>query len=222
MFQITTDPTRSDNYKRFATICVGIKRIGISDFLNWLSHTDFITAPASTKYHEAYAGGLLEHSLNVYDRIIQLDSCFNTQLSPESMTIVSLFHDVCKVNCYSVDYRNQKTYLSYETKQELKDLSQLRSDAKGEYIWESVPTYRFVEKDPYGGHGSKSVFYIMRHMPLTFEEASAINAHMGAYEDTTYGKASSVYEWNRLAFLLHLADESATFLPMEEYNADYP
>lgn len=49
-------------------------------------------------------------------------------------------------------------------------------------------------------------------MSLSPEEASAINCHMGQWDATTYSNPTSVFERNKLAWLLHVADEAADFL----------
>ena len=43
-----------------------IKRKGADKLLEYLKKSDFFTAPCSTRYHGAYEGGLVEHSVNVY------------------------------------------------------------------------------------------------------------------------------------------------------------
>lgn len=77
---------------KFLTICrQRIKRSGIDDLLAWLEKSDFFTAPASTKYHGAYPGGLLQHSLNVYAEIHRIKSAYpNIEVPDESLAIVSL------------------------------------------------------------------------------------------------------------------------------------
>ena len=75
-------------------------RAGASDFLAWLSDTDFFTAPASSKYHLARQGGLVEHSVNVYLWLKQLMNDMETDWNIESVTICGLLHDVCKANYY--------------------------------------------------------------------------------------------------------------------------
>ena len=89
-----------------------IKRDGADVLLDWLKKSDFFTAPASTKYHGAYEGGLLEHSLNVYDCLLgELASMNMTdKYSKETVAIVSLLHDVCKIGLYISEPKNQKTY----------------------------------------------------------------------------------------------------------------
>ena len=170
-----------------------IHREGINELISWLQTTDFFTAPASSRYHGAFEGGLAMHSLNVYRRLRQAVECFGCEGAiNESLAIVALFHDLCKVGCYKVSTRNVK------------------NDQTGQ--WEKVPFYKFEEDFPFGGHGSKSVYLVQHFMMLVPEEAAAINSHMGPWDRQDYGKPGDVYEHNRLAWLLHVADEAATYI----------
>ncbi len=174
--------------EKFLELCKLIKREGIENLLKWLEKSDFYTAPASTKYHEAYEGGLVEHSVKVYEELVRLNEVYKLPYSEETLAIVSLFHDVCKVGSYIVSTRNVK------------------DEKTG--TWHKEPFYQFEENFCFGGHGSKSVYQIQYFMKLTPEEATAINCHMGAN-----GNDYSVYDAFRmfpLAFLLHTADTAAT------------
>ena len=123
-----------------------IKRPGADKLLEYLksNSSDFFTAPSSTRFHGAYEGGLVEHSINVYHCLVDYLSrnrakeLYQMDYSPESVAIVSLLHDLCKINFYVVDYRNAK-------------------NDKG--VWEKVPYYRIEDTMPYG-HGEKSVYII--------------------------------------------------------------
>ena len=179
--------------QRFLEICrTTIHRDGLEDLLSWLQKVDFFEAPASTKYHGAYTGGLCQHSLDVYDYARKLTFLSPVPISDESLVIATLFHDVCKVNLYKVDKRNQKI----------------------DGVWREVPVYVIEEKFHFGGHGSKSVFLVQQFMKLTTEEAAAINCHMGFSDGsaTTVRDVSSAYQQFPLAWLTHVADEAATFL----------
>ena len=57
-----------------------ITREGADNLLDWLINSDFFTAPASSKFHSAYEGGLCEHSLNVFDRFLTSISSFINKL----------------------------------------------------------------------------------------------------------------------------------------------
>lgn len=88
-----------DNKERFITLCRTIQRDGMDDLMDWVKASDFYTAPASTRFHGAYAGGLLQHSLNVYDELRRLLNAYpEIKCSDESAVICALFHDFCKVN----------------------------------------------------------------------------------------------------------------------------
>ena len=173
-----------------------IERLGIRDLMQWLDGTDFYTAPASTRYHSNFEGGLVAHSLNVYIQLKKLCTTYDCTASEESIAIVALFHDLCKVGCY-------KTVMRW------------RKDSNNK--WEQYPTYEFKEDFSYGGHGSKSVFLLQSFIELFPEEASAINCHMGV-ENNNGLAVNEVYKRNRLAWLLHVADEAAAFIM--EYKED--
>lgn len=181
--------------ERFLSLCrEKIHREGLEDLLGWLTDKkkcDFFTAPASTKYHGAYEGGLCEHSLDVWDFAQKFAAVCPCEVSEESLLISSLFHDLCKVNFYGTEYRNQKI--------------------NGE--WQKIPVYVVNEKFAFGGHGSKSVFVTERFMRLDPEEAIAINCHMGYSEGgDSVRNVSRAYESSPLAWIIHAADEAATFL----------
>lgn len=179
------------NQERFITLCKGIRCPGIEKLITWLEESDFFKAPASTRFHGAYAGGLLEHSLNVYDELRRLLSIYpQIKISDESVLICSLFHDLCKVDMYDIEKRNRKN-----------------SEGK----WESYDTYTINQKFNYGGHGSKSVFLIQHFMDLTPEEAVAINCHMSAFTDD-WKFVGGAFEQFPFAWLVSVADQSATYI----------
>lgn len=169
-----------------------VHRRGADRLLEWLESTDFFTAPASTRFHAAYEGGLLEHSLNVYNVLIAKH--YNPETDDlESFTIASLLHDVCKAGFYKTELRNRK-------------------NDRGE--WEKVPVYTIDDQFPYG-HGEKSVYLIERFMRLKTEEAVAIRWHMGGFDDSAKAGSFAIanaFEKYPLAVKLHLSDLEATYL----------
>lgn len=184
--------TTDDLQEEFTNLVVqNIHREGIEDLMQWLCQTDFFKAPASTRYHGCYEGGLAQHSLNVYAQLTKLCKWYECEASYESIAIVALFHDLCKVGCYKTEMR-------------------WRKDTNNR--WEQYPTWKFEEDYCFGGHGAKSVYLIQNFMKLTPEEAAAINAHMGAWDSTSYSNPTTVYQRNKLAWLLHVADEAADFI----------
>ena len=177
-----------------------IHREGAEALLDYLMNkSDFFTAPASAKYHGSYAGGLCEHSLNVYhclsdylsrERVTDL---YGLEYSPESIALVSLLHDVCKIGCYKPSTRNVKG-----------------EDGR----WTQVPTFTFDDPLPYG-HGEKSVYIVNGYVRLTREEAMAIRWHMGGFDDAARGGCKAIseaYDAYPLAVKLHMADLAATYL----------
>lgn len=188
----------TDNKEKFVQIYQEhITRPGSEKLLKYLlsESSDFFTAPASTRYHGAYEGGLCEHSLHVYEclkdylertRVIEE---YGLNFPDESIAISSLLHDICKVNLYRVSYRNAKN---------------------DQGVWEKVPYYEYHDMLPYG-HGEKSVYIVSSYMRLTREEAMAIRWHMGfsGEENTnTIGRALEMYP---LALAVHIADMESTF-----------
>ena len=175
-----------------------IKREGADKLLDFLlsSSSDFFTAPASTRFHGNYEGGLLEHSLNVYDCLCdimkrpRIKEIYGIEYSEESIAIAALLHDLCKINFYNVSFRNVKN-----------DMGK----------WESVPYYTIDDSLPYG-HGEKSVYIISGYMRLTRDEAFAIRYHMGFSADKeNHGNVGKAMEMFPLAFFLNCADSEAAY-----------
>lgn len=169
-----------------------ISRAGIDTLLAWLDETDFYQAPSSSMFHGNYKGGLVDHLVNVHEELIKLAAFYAPgEYSDESIAVVALFHDLCKVDLYANSTRNVKNELTG--------------------VWEKKPFYKKAEVEPFGGHGSKSVYLTMRHIRLTQCEAAAINVHMGPWDKQDYGNPGEVYKTNKLAWMLHVADEASTY-----------
>ena len=117
------------------------------------------------------------------------------KISDESIAIMSLLHDVCKVNTYTVDYRNQKI------------------DGQ----WVQVPYFAYNNSLPYG-HGEKSVYIVSGYMRLTREEAMAINWHMGGFDPRNQNSSdmSDAFKKFPQAVLFHVSDLEATYLDENE------
>lgn len=175
-----------------------IKREGAQELLAYLTGTnsDFFTAPASTRYHSAYEGGLLDHSINVYECLRdylarnKVRDEFGLAYTDETIAIVSLLHDLCKVNVYRVSTRNVKDPVTNK--------------------WNTVPYYEFDDNLPYG-HGEKSVYVISGFMRLTREEAFAIRYHMGFSNEDDVRNVGKAFELFPLALALSIADTEATY-----------
>ena len=178
--------------EEFLGLLKSVNREGMDKLIEFIEKSDFFKAPASTRFHGAYEGGLLEHSMKVYELLLDKvkNSSFEINVSDESLIIIALLHDICKANFYKVDYRNAK-------------------NAFGE--WEKVPYYTVEDTIPYG-HGEKSVMMLTEYIKLTVEEKYCIRWHMGFTEPkelyNTLGQAFKKYP---LALLLHEADLEATY-----------
>lgn len=172
--------------EKFRELFCEVNREGGDKLLKELERMGFFEAPASTKYHGSYKGGLVEHSVNVCERLLWLaeDQAQRKvrQYSMETLVIVSLLHDVCKAQLY-------------------------KEDGAGGFVYNT-------DDMPYG-HGEKSVYMIMKWMPLTDEEALAIRWHMGAYDTAARADLrdlSRAMARSELVAMLHLADMMATHL----------
>ncbi len=176
-----------------------VHREGVDSLLDWLGKTNFFHDPASTKFHSDYEGGLCQHSLNVYARLIKLlqneyGDSWQEKCSMESAVLIGLFHDICKVDTYAVSMRN----------------------IKENGVWVQKPYYVSQDNLPFG-HGEKSVYILNSFVRLTREEAMCINWHMGEYDlRAKAGQSlSNIYYKYPLAFLTHIADNMATYLDEE-------
>lgn len=174
-----------------------ITRDGSKELLDYLQKSDFFTAPASTQFHSAYEGGLVEHTINVYNRFLaavksEYGDNYTDKISNESIAICALLHDVCKVDLYKIEMRNRKVNGN----------------------WEQYPCYTVEDNLPYG-HGEKSVYIISGFMRLTREEAMIINWHMGGFDSRvkggSYSLSDAYYKFPN-AVLFHTSDILATYL----------
>lgn len=169
------------------------RRKGYSHLLEYLvNDTDFLTAPASTKFHGNFPGGLLVHSYTVTKRMSELSKLSgisNYETTDESITLTGIFHDLCKVNTYEKLIEGTNITIIYNS-----------SNPFG---------YQHKEELITGFHGPKSVFILQKYVNMKNWEATAIMCHMGNFESKD---SSKVFETNHLAWILHAADEAATFI----------
>ncbi|MBO4412499.1 MAG: hydrolase [Clostridia bacterium] len=174
-----------------------IKRDGSDKLLDWIEKSDFFTAPASTKFHSNFEGGLCEHSVKAYKRFVKnLENEFGknweNKISKESAATIGLLHDICKIGYYKQEMRNVKENGN----------------------WVQKPYFAVDDKLPYG-HGEKSVYILSGFIKLTREEAMAINWHMGGFDTRvmggSYSMSAAFYDFP-IALLFHISDLEATYL----------
>lgn len=180
--------------KFISLFCEKISRNGAKELLNWINSTDFFVAPASTKFHCAKEGGLVEHSVKVYE--VLREKYFEDSDDEESFAICALLHDICKINFYKISFRNIKN--------------------ESTNTWERVPYYSIDDSFPYG-HGEKSVFLIERFMRLKPAEAVAIRWHMGGFDDSVKGGGYNspiafAFDKYPLSVKLCISDLESTYL----------
>ena len=178
--------------EEFISLLRSTNREGIEEVIQFLEKSDFYKAPASTRFHGSFEGGLLEHSMKVYEILKHKvkNSLLDLNVSDDTLILIELLHDICKVNFYKVDYRNAK-------------------NERGE--WEKVPYYTVDDTIPYG-HGEKSVMMITEYMKLTVEEKYCIRWHMGFTEPKeAYNTLGQAFKKFPLALILHEADLEATY-----------
>lgn len=184
-----------ENKEKFINIYKSyIKREGSDKLLEYLCSSDFFTAPASTRFHGSYAGGLCEHSINVFECLKdimerpRMKEVYGVNYSDESIAIAALLHDVCKIDFYVESTRN----------------------VKEGGVWKSVPYYTIEDKLPYG-HGEKSVYIVSGFMRLTRDEAFAIRYHMGFSTGEDLNNIGKAFEMFPLAFAVSVADMEASY-----------
>ena len=179
-----------NDWEIYKKLLLSTKRPGIENLVQWLDNSDFKVAPASTRYHSNYEGGLLKHSLNVYEECMRqqdLIKLFN--VPKESIIITSLLHDICKVNYYKMEMRN----------------------VKKNGAWVQEPYYTVEDMFPMG-HGEKSIIIAQQYIQLTEVEIAMIRNHMGGYVDTSYFSSSNLFNKYPESIILHIADMKATYI----------
>ena len=166
-----------------------VRRPGADRLLAWLEGTDFFTAPASTRFHGSFPGGLCHHSVNVWHRLLQLRG------TPGRCARHAPVQRRDRGSLRAAARCLQGKFLQHRDAQPQKRAGPLGAG----------PLLCGQRKVVYG-HGEKSVFLIERFLRLTAEEAVAIRFHMGAFDDSTRNAYAQAAEQVPLAFWLHTAD----------------
>lgn len=195
------------NWEKFTELLRSTDREGVEAIIDYLdTKTDFKEAPASTKYHGAKEGGLLEHSLLVYDTMDKTIKAVEANIPDDSIKICALLHDISKVNLYEKTTFNKKVYS--------KDGS--KWDSGGHFDWVAVNGYKTVDyenKFIYSNHEATSEFIVRQFIPLHIEESVAILHHHGSlgWDSIPVAALSDIYNKYPIAMFLHSADMIATF-----------
>ena len=207
-------PTIDENISRFEQLLSSVQRDGIDKLMRYIKkNTDFYKAPASTRFHLACEGGLLQHSLNVYDcltakRESPIWKDVLKDIPAESFILIALLHDLCKANTYVEGTKNQKTY--DPEKVAAAEGWQRKHDAQGDFIWETVKSYQVDDQLPLG-HGEKSVMLVQCYIRLSMQEVMAIRWHMGFSEaKENWSALGSAMEKYPIVLATHEADLEAS------------
>lgn len=158
--------------------------------MSWMSLTDFFTAPASTRFHGSFEGGLCEHHIDVYNETVDLLTLNKFKdVNPVSAYLVALVHDFCKIGVYESYMRNVK------------------NEETGR--WEQVQAFRYDKPQYPFGHGVTSMYLISQFIRLTREEALAIRWHMGSWRCVRdeFSELQDANERYPLVLLLQFADQ---------------
>lgn len=173
-----------------------VNRQGMGKLITYLEQdTDFFIAPASTRFHGNYMGGLAEHSLNVYELFKKKNKEFDFGLSDDSVIIVSLLHDLCKTNFYTVYDKNVNVAGPGEKPK-----------------WVKQKAYGVNDLFPVG-HGEKSVIILQQFIRLTKDEVMLIRWHMGGFEaKENLNNVSASWEICKAGVALHTADLESGYI----------
>lgn len=199
------------NKQEFLELISSIDREGadIEKLINKFINSDFFYAPASTNYHCSYAGGLCEHSLNVYKNLVMLVDAKGEHLDDEwkdatTLKIIALLHDISKMNIYEKSSKNEKVYCEDGDKH----------DALGKFKWVTTMGWKLKEnRFTYGSHEMTSEFIARQFIPLTIDESVAILHHMGGRNwDSAQDNITQIFGKYPLATLLHMADMLASYV----------
>ena len=178
-------------------------RLGMDGLLAEMDGMGFYTAPCSTQYHLAYPGGLLEHSLNVYELMDRLSSILYPEVDKSSVIICALLHDLGKAGQFG-----KPNYVVNMLKGRGKNAEPYQSPTKP-YI--GNPELMYID------HEVRSIQIAGRYIKLTEDENWAILMHNGMYGNFKYqiqGKETPLY------LLLHMADMWASRVVEKESETD--
>ena len=181
-----------------------VERPGIKKVIEYLEGSSFFIDPASCNEHNAYEGGLAEHSLNVY-QILERNSSLHPDLAKfkESIKIIGLLHDLCCIGIFQKVSKNV-TVKGPDGRNRVKENGKLL----------------FIEKDGYDlypeaqlpyPHGTLSTMLIKKYLKLTKLEDLAIQWHQGVYDQPQHlwNTLKRAQKTHKLIFMLYSAKREA-------------
>lgn len=181
-----TEEQIQQNKKEILGLVKGIKRKGIEGLCNWMSSSDFFYAPASTRHHGNFRGGLAAHSYEIYREFDREVDHYNLNVPKDSRILASFLHDACKVDIY------------------------VENKLKAGVTSEKKP-YKIEDKFPFG-HGERSVIIAQKHIALTEQEAMLMRWHMGVYDKSFEDYKDAVEKTFPECILFHHIDYEVSLL----------
>lgn len=182
---------------RFVELLESTERKGINKLISYMADNGFFEAPCSGGNHLAKEGGLLEHSLNVYDCMCDIANSLLGEISPEtndSIIICSLLHDLGKMGDFG-----KPNYVPNM----IKDGRPTKAEPEQKYKQSETKPFVTNGELLYVPHEVRSVKIASKFIELTEDEEWAILMHNGLYGDFKYtiqNKETPMY------LLLHFAD----------------
>lgn len=163
----------------------------LCDFIE--NKTEWLTTPASTRFHLSEKYGLLAHSCNVAETMLKIKNTLSPEISDESCVIVALLHDLGKTGMPG----NPQYIINEPT---------ARQKHAGYPAW---APYRFNNDLTYLSVPVRSLYLALPYLPLSEEEAQAIVYHDGQYVDDNRSVAKHEVP---LTLLLQYADNWCGFV----------
>lgn len=161
------------------------------DFME--NKTEYLTAPASTRFHLCRQQGLLEHSVNVAENMLKVRTALAPEIDEESCIITALIHDLGKAGM-----PGSPMYIANEPTPRQKQYG----------YGPSIP-YRTNDKLVYLSVPLRSLYLAMPYIKLSESEVQAVMYHDGQYVDDNSSVATKE---TPLLLLLQYADTWSTFV----------
>lgn len=201
-----TDRQIQKNKEEYIALINMVHRDGFrkAEFLQMLEESDFYYAPASTRFHNAFPGGLVDHKLHTYNNAKLINTQKNLGISHDSIVLGTLGHDLGKINFYEIYQSHKKAYSDHGSK----------SDINGRFDWVAegkIGVRDASERFIYGTHAQNSERILSSYCPLSEEESMAILNHHPDWNGSNHD-ITPIFSKYPLIAVLHAADLLACYV----------
>ena len=175
------------------------------ELVKWLDDNGFFTAPATTKYHHSFPGGLALHSIEVANILVSLANTFGVKRSENELIRLGLLHDISKTNYFKLTSINKKVYTPDGSKW----------DELGNFEWKSEVGYKVVdvtERDTFGNFGFKSYMKAKDYVDFSNDDITALCNYLYVVQPNDAGETIALMDVNPTLVLLHMADTASSYL----------